>query len=498
MMVPSLLPIRLTTPGARPDGRKRLSMAASALLVPALFGCAPSPGADVGSAGTGAGGGAVSPPSGPTWSDGISEIFQRNCVRCHASGRPATYVPLQTYRQVADVAFYIERKIQPDPDWGVQMPPYPGGEIAEACVPSHEYDNDLRLPAEDVESLLTWIESDVPEGAGRFGGEPFAPPPPSQLAGATEHPFEEGYIVSVGASHPTGHKDEYVCVIADLGASTSSRFLSGMHINPGDPLLFRGAVVWLDRDRDSLSYVQPGSPRLHGERWYECTDGFGFEGDILGSFLPGGEPLVTPAGSAVEVTGEPLIVYRIHYHSHYDRLDPNDATPLPSVLEWHDHTSLSLRWEEPDEISRAAFLITFGNDDGAPVGGTGNLTPPFSIPVASPLHVESMVTVVPGTSADAYAVWAVQPELRSAGRMAAVSVSRPASSSTACLAAHPRWDPSWQVPLTFDTTGSNAPIVYGGDTLQIDCSYEHTFGTSLTLADESCRAMVGLVRLDGR
>jgi hypothetical protein len=271
-------------------------------------------------------------------------------------------------------------------------------------------------------------------------------------------------------------------------------------MNPGVPQVFRGAVVRLDRNQESLAFVEPGAVGAYGDTSYDCTNGFGFEGEILAGFEPEGRPISTPPGSAIKIPAGALIVYEIHYHAHYANPNPGvvdpDAGPPPDVLTWEDHTSLSLRWEDSAALDVVATVLTFGNYNEDVVDGTGSLTGELLVPADTAGHVESMVKLVPGPPSDAYAVWAVQPEMMGTGTTASVSVTYAASSENVCLAAIPRWDAGWQIPLTFDTSAQAAPIVYGGDRLQIDCRYTNTTNDVLLLGEESCRTMVGLVPIE--
>jgi hypothetical protein len=430
-------------------------------------------------------------PEAVTWSNSIADLAQQNCVRCHALGRFSTYEPLQTYAQFSGIVEKIVGKIQSPPSFGTQMPPSPWGEIAGICEPEYPFSNDLRMSAEEVQTILDWAANGVPEGTPR-ADEPLLADPRPELTGVTEYPFDEGYVMSIDEFDDDGHRDDWVCVILDDGASPDSRFMSGIQLNPDVTQVFRGAVLWLDEARESLAYVDGSMPRDHGTSWYDCDEGFGFSGRILAGFLPEGQPIETPPGSAVEIPGGTAIVAKIHYHGHYDHENPTDTGALPSVLNWEDHTSFSIRWDDPATVTSVAELVTFGDYDDVIVNGEGNLDPPFAIPAGSTSHTESMVTTVPGDPTQAYQVWAVQAQLGNAGRTVAVSVGYQQTRTTACLGAVPRWGVSWQVPLTYDTT-VGATTVNGGDRLRVDCTYANDGGSDLTLATESCRAMVGIV-----
>ncbi len=426
----------------------------------------------------------------PTWSSGVAEVFREHCVRCHAKDHFSTYAPLQTYEQVLARRSNIEQKIVSPPGWGAQMPPWPGGEIPSRCEPPARHTNDLRMTAEEIDLVLGWLAAGAPEGGPR-PAEPLVATPPARLDGATSYPFAEGYVMRIDEDDDDGHRDDWVCVVVDPGAVPETRLLGGIALEPDVVQIVRGAVVLLDERRESERFLAADGPRRHGASWYDCDEGFGFEGRILAGFLPEGEPLELPPGAAVEVPGDAWLVYRLHYHAHYDHADPEDTSPLPPVLEWPDATGLALRWVDPAEVEARALMLTFGNVDGPVVDGTGNLTAPFEVPPGSE-GFETMVTTVPGEATDRYLVWAVQPELGAKGRTVVVSTQRRGGEEV-CLGANPRWDPSWQVPLTFDP--GEAPTVSGGDRLRVDCEYRNDAPEALTLDRESCRAMVGLLPL---
>jgi len=92
-----------------------MTVASDALVLSALafgmLGCTDLPDPKKGES-DGAGGGS----DALTWSGGIRDIFQQNCVRCHASGQFSTYEPMQTYQQVLEQVPNIAAKIQ-DPPW---------------------------------------------------------------------------------------------------------------------------------------------------------------------------------------------------------------------------------------------------------------------------------------------------------------------------------------------------------------------------------------------
>jgi len=452
---------------------------------------------------------------GPSWSDPIYSIMQDNCVTCHRPGQLATYKPLDTYDAAValseDVAL---RVVGPSDDGDPQMPPYTPDSTA-TCVPAHAYSNSLDLTDEEIDDIVAWVDAGTPHGDDADIEEPLEPPAVPGLTGAYEYTFTEGTTISIV---DTAMYDAFRCIIYDPGVIARTRKLSGLQINPGVDHLFKGAKVMLDRYRDSAQYVADDSPRDHGVSWYDCTDGVGFEGELLTNFLagttdpadgtmaPGGvlvPPFELPPGTALTVPGDAVFVVRVLYHPHWDNLDPNVTTEVTEELSWVDTTSLSVRWEARNALLSPVQLFNFGNDAELYADGTGLQTPPFEVPAGDFLvgavpHTEIMTAKIPGKPADSFAVWGVTPSMGKWGGTIEITATS-AIGDTQCLGAVSDWYVSFQSPIRYTEDFDGRPVVHGGDTVTATCTYLSQSKNPLTLDDgpeqERCEATLGLVKL---
>jgi hypothetical protein len=451
--------------------------------------------------------------TGVNWTSSISELFQGRCVQCHRYGQVATFVPLDSYDAVVSKSTALYGKFY-EPNGELRMPIFGGGTTAD-CKPDLPYSNDPALSEDEVNSLLDWLGRGAPLGMGSAPDAVQIPPAVTPLSSATDYPFDEGLPLEI--SLPPGDPgigvfmlDRVRCVVVDPEL-TESGWMSGFGVETDLDYLFKGLELRLDRDRESLAFVSDEAPGTHGERWYSCDDGFGFMGSLLGSIQAGSgpsdagdgttavPPFLLPPSSAVEIPAGGLLVYRVRYHLHLQSLDPDETGPPPSQLTYTDHTSLSVRWEDPSEVQAVAQLFNFGNTEQT--AGSSNVlgTPPFEIPppiddALYALESELMLATVPGGPDDAYWVFSVEPLMRSHGLEATVEVNR--GGTRECLGAIPSFQDSWQVPMRYDKK-ELAPVVYGGDALRGSCTYKNSGTSTLTLGtgpdQELCEFTVGLV-----
>jgi hypothetical protein len=442
--------------------------------------------------------------------------MQDNCVTCHRVGQLATYKPLDTYAAAASLADDVAlRIVGPNPEEGLpQMPPYQP-DATETCNPVHGYSNSLDLTDGEIDDLLAWVEAGAPHGDTEIP-EPLAAPTVDALVGATEYTFTEGTTVSIV---DTAMYDAHRCIIYDPGVTKRARRLSGLQINPGVDHLFKGAKVMLDRYRESAQFVAEDSPREHGASWYDCDDGFGFEGELLTTFLagtappaegteaPGGvvvPPYELPAGTALSVPGDAVFVVRMLYHPHWDNIDPNDLTEVTGELSWVDTTSLSVRWEPRNAVLGTVQVFNFGNDTEMYTNGTGLQTAPFEVPAGDPVigvvpHTEIMTAKVPGKPTDSWAVWGVVPSMGKWGGTIEITATPAAGGDAQCLGAISDWNVSFQSPIRYSDEFDGRPVVQGGDIVTATCTYVSQSKDVLLLEDgpeqERCEATLGLVKL---
>ena len=99
----------------------------------------------------------------PTFARDVAPIIQQNCQVCHQPGSIAP-MSLTTYEAVKRYAPRIREKVA-----ARVMPPW----HIDRSVGIQEFKNDRGLTDEELETLLTWLDGDMP-----FGDEADMPPPP--------------------------------------------------------------------------------------------------------------------------------------------------------------------------------------------------------------------------------------------------------------------------------------------------------------------------------
>ena len=99
----------------------------------------------------------------PTFARDVAPIIQQNCQVCHQPGSIAP-MSLTSYEAVKRYAPRIREKVA-----ARIMPPW----HIDRSVGIQEFKNDRGLSDEELETLVTWLDGDMP-----FGDEADMPPPP--------------------------------------------------------------------------------------------------------------------------------------------------------------------------------------------------------------------------------------------------------------------------------------------------------------------------------
>lgn len=158
-----------------------------------------------------------------TWAGDIAGIFAENCMVCHREGGIAP-MQLMNYEQVRPWTPVIRDKVAND-----EMPPY----AYDRNVGIQALKEDLRLPSEEVEAVLAWIDSGAPLG------DPDAVPPLPELPDPTEWSFTELYgppdvvIRSTPIDVPVSGNDNWHRPIVPTGL-LEDRCIRASQVKPAD------------------------------------------------------------------------------------------------------------------------------------------------------------------------------------------------------------------------------------------------------------------------
>ena len=107
-----------------------------------------------------------------TFTRDVAPILQRSCQSCH---RPESVAPMSllTYQDARRYATRIKERTQLRDRMGV-MPPW----FIEKDIGIQDFQNDISLSEEEIETIATWVDSGTPEG------DPADMPPPRVFAAA--------------------------------------------------------------------------------------------------------------------------------------------------------------------------------------------------------------------------------------------------------------------------------------------------------------------------
>jgi hypothetical protein len=389
----------------------------------------------------------------------VEPILQRVCQRCHVSGGIAP-LSLTTYSEAKVVSGELVRQTQ-----ARTMPPW-GAQTTSECSPPLRWKDDLRLSDEEISTIAAWHDG------GDVEGDPAAAPPAahagspssvSSLAGgrslAPDAPFDL-----------EGTQDSFQCFVLDPKLSVQS-YLNGIFFVPGNRTIVHHA----------LAFVIPATAKVPGETAatpvsrYECFGGPLVDGATLaGAWAPGSVPTEYPPNVGQPLQPGQRFVVQVHYHPHANATKEPDRT----VLQIRMGTTV------PDWLAQS-FLI--GNFDKAvaPLAGLpvfagllpGPDDPPsgvvFEIPAGAVGHTETMSVHVPVFFPD-LRLQSIGAHMHLAGRDEKITLKSGTDQKEQCLLQEPAWNFDWQRGYTYDAPIEQLPIIRGGDTVEIRCSYDNT------------------------
>ena len=316
-----------------------------------------------------------------SYSRDIAPIIQDKCVTCHQPGGigPMTLV---NYEQIRGHSPMIREVLRTK-----RMPPF------HADPRVGHFANDKSLTADQIKTLVHWIEAGSPRGQG-------ADPLASQVFAAKEWPLGTPDVVldipayTLPATGVVAYQNPWAAMPADLG----DRWV-------------RATTIKIDQ-RQGVHHVLTGfMPRVPTTGTQ--TRGGGANGTTVGSYAVGGESQVWPRDSGTLLTKGGAIGFQMHY--------------TPFGKEVVDNTKIGLylypEGQAPTHVQRSMVIA------------------------------DSAIAVTPNTNnwqnvaymtfpADA-TLFSVFPHAHYRGRSASVEVQYPDGRKETVLAM-PRWNFNWQ------------------------------------------------------
>ena len=426
----------------------------------------------------GDGGAAGSAPvvDSATWHQDIAPIVTQKCVGCHASGGIGPF-DLSSYESAKAVGGIMLAAVK-----NGSMPPW-SAKSTEDCEMRHDFLNDPSLSELELAKLQAWVDNDMPEGDPKTAAA--LPEPPVLNLINPDASFKIGDAVTVEG----GGKDSFECFSVDPGF-TENKWISDIQIKAGNKKIVHHVLVFDDPNGDSAALGDANGR-------YSCFGGIGNVSDsgLLIAWAPGGDPLHTPANSAMELKAGSRLVFQVHYH------------PTPTGTEVDDSTAVEFIFAKETPLYKSqSFLIgNFGGPSdfsNSLAGGEGyglqpgendsGSDPEFLIPAGAADHSEQMKFLVPAAFSIPIPLWQVATHMHYVGVDERISITRktPKASQPAneCLIHTPVWDFAWQRGYSYDPTSVDYPTITGGDVITFDCRYNNTKdnpGVRQALADAS-------------
>jgi hypothetical protein len=326
------------------------------------------------------------------------------------------------------------------------------------CDNPWSFKHDPRLARSDIDMLVEWDALGAP-----LGDPEDAAPVPTPLTFDLPDVTAELPMAAFTTDDSAGD-DQFVCFSVDPG-NTTTQWLEGIQLIPGNDRIDHHAVVTLDVDG-----VTADTPT------YPCFGGDGLSNHrFLGAWVPGARPIEYPDGTGIEVPAGARIVVQMHYH--------------PLATPETDSSRLDVRMREtaPLQTATMALIGNYRTQDeegfGVQPGACDGDEPDFYIPASTvedgrtdcdpSSHTEVLTYKVPGGANTNLEVFMLANHMHYIGRSMRVSVERTSGQeSDVCLLDTPEWDFDWQQVFEFER--GDAPVLHGGDTLVIECTYDNT------------------------
>jgi hypothetical protein len=244
---------------------------------------------------------AGAPPSATvTYHQHVAPILAKHCTGCHTAGGIAPF-SLAT----ADAAQANAGVIKVMTRTGV-MPPWPPGPLSPPLL--HE----RKLSPAELSVLTAWADT------GASLGDPAMAAPigkPNQIDIGTAD-----LTVDIGVDYVPDETltDDYRCFLVDLGVQ-QGRMITGYRITPGNRKIVHHVITTLfaAAERPALAALDAQTPNRAG---WPCVGGpvpadteASADGS-LGSWVPGVDSVLLPAGTGTALRANDVAVVQVHYN----------------------------------------------------------------------------------------------------------------------------------------------------------------------------------------
>lgn len=213
-----------------------------------------------------------------TYANQVSRILQSRCVSCHRAGEIGP-MDLSTYDDASAWSDMIAEVVDDQ-----RMPPW-------HASPEHgSFENDRRMPAEEIDTIKKWVKSGAPRGDAKNE------PDPLTFVEGWQLPREPDLVIPMSdkpANIPARGDVQYQYFVADPKL-TEDTWVNGMEIVPGNRSVVHHILVFV-REKGNKKRG------LDGERGF------------LVGYVPGTRVAMMPEGMAKRIPANSELVFQVHY-----------------------------------------------------------------------------------------------------------------------------------------------------------------------------------------
>ena len=157
----------------------------------------------------------------PTYTDGVADIINNNCVVCHREGGIGP-MKFENYEQVRPWAPLIQYKVA-----NREMPPY----SYDHGIGIQDLEGDWRLKQEDIDTVVDWVAAGAPYGDSDVVVQPPDLPNPNEWNFAADFGQPTLIIPSVPLDIPANGNDMWHKHIVDSGV-TEDKCIKAIQVKP--------------------------------------------------------------------------------------------------------------------------------------------------------------------------------------------------------------------------------------------------------------------------
>ena len=157
----------------------------------------------------------------PTYTDGVADIINNNCVVCHREGGIGP-MKFENYEQVRPWAPLIQYKVA-----NREMPPY----SYDHGIGIQDLEGDWRLKQEDIDTVVDWVAAGAPYGDSDIVVQPPNLPNPNEWNFAADFGQPTLIIPSVPLDIPANGNDMWHKHIVDSGV-TEDKCIKAIQVKP--------------------------------------------------------------------------------------------------------------------------------------------------------------------------------------------------------------------------------------------------------------------------